>query len=146
MTDETKPTFTDPRAVEQAFYDAFRRLDEPLMRHVWLQSNETSCIHPGGGLLQGTEAIINSWKDIFQDASPPRVAPRLVQASADNRLAVHTVEERISSGGGGRRAVVLATNIYVHAQDGWHMLAHHASLPLVESDSSPTAATPAAIH
>ena len=44
--------------------------------------------------------------------------------------------EKVSSGTGGRRAVILATNVYLFTDAGWRMLAHHASLPLVESNES----------
>lgn len=127
-------SFPDPASVESAFYEAFRRLDIEQMRAVWSDALTTSCIHPGGELLQGTEAIIASWSEIFRDSQPPRVEHELIQSSVDGQLAVHTVRERVSSGAG-RRAVVLATNIFGLDANGWRMLAHHASLPLVESDT-----------
>ena len=129
--------FPDPTSAEQAFYVAFRELDEHRMLAVWADSVDASCIHPGGTLLRGTHDILASWREIFDEASPPRIEHRLIQASSDARLAVHTVEEKVSSGEGGRRAVILATNVYVFTAGGWRMLAHHASLPLVESKEPP---------
>lgn len=128
--------FPEPAAAEQAFYDAFRALDLAAMQSVWADTPDVSCVHPGGQLLRGTSDVLASWREIFDDASPPRVDYRMVQASRDQRLAVHTVEERVSSGGG-RRAIVVATNVYVLRGGGWSMLAHHASLPLVERTRSP---------
>ena len=136
--------FPDPTSAEQAFYAAFRELDEQGMQAVWVDSDEASCIHPGGTLLRGTYDIIGSWREIFDEASPPQIEHRLIQASSDERLAVHTVEEQVSSGEGGRRAVILATNVYIFTADGWRMLAHHASLPLVESREQPE--TPRPLH
>ncbi|MCP5305821.1 MAG: nuclear transport factor 2 family protein [Chromatiaceae bacterium] len=126
-------SFPDPAAAEAAFYAAFRDLDLDTMRSVWVDSDNTSCIHPGGALLQGSAAILASWEEIFRDSQPPRVEHRLIQASADGGLAVHTVEENVSTGTGNRRALILATNVYGYLDGGWRMLAHHASLPLVES-------------
>jgi hypothetical protein len=137
--------FPDPNLVEQAFYSAFRELDEHGMQAVWVDSKEASCIHPGGVLLRGVEVILDSWREIFDEASPPQVEHRLIQASSDARLAVHTVEEKVSSGAGGRRAVILATNVYIFTDGGWRMLAHHASLPLVESSES-TEEAPHPLH
>ena len=132
-------SFADPAAAEAAFYAAFRDLDLDQMRAVWIESVDASCIHPGGGLLQGTDAVLASWAEIFRDSAPPRIAHRLIQASTDERLAVHTVEEDVQSGGGQRQAVVLATNVYRYVEGkGWRMLAHHASLPLVESSPAQT--------
>jgi ketosteroid isomerase-like protein len=129
--------YEDPAAAEQAFYDAFRQLDLAQMKEVWMDSDDASCIHPGGELLQGSEAILKSWAAMFNDSMPPRVDHRLIQASSDNHLAVHTFEEKVSSGAGHRRAIILATNIYAWASDGWRLLAHHASLPLVETTRDP---------
>ena len=137
-------TFPDPAAAEAAFYAAFRALSLDQMEAVWLPSSNASCIHPGGGLLQGTPAILASWAEIFRDSAPPEVRHRLIQASTDERLAVHTVQEDVRSGAGRRQAIILATNIYCHVDGGWQMLAHHASLPLVESQ--PGKDTPGALH
>jgi ketosteroid isomerase-like protein len=126
--------FPDPAAAEAAFYEAFRTLDIERMGLVWLDSAEVSCIHPGGALLQGTAAVLESWAAIFRDSRPPQVTHRTLQTSTDRHLAVHTVEEHVSSDSGQRRALILATNIYRCIDGSWRMLAHHASLPLVESD------------
>lgn len=129
-------SYPDPTAAETAFYAAFRSLDLEQMRSVWMDSSGSSCIHPGGGLLQGIDDILASWAAIFRDSTPPRIEHRLIQASTDERLAVHTVQEDINSGSGTRRAIVLATNIYGYIDGGWRMLAHHASLPLVETQTA----------
>lgn len=137
-------SFPNPEAAESAFYEAFKALDSEAMSLVWMKSSDASCIHPGGPLLQGTDRVLESWVEIFRDSNPPTVKVRLIQASADSHLAVHTVEESISSGSGTRQAVVLATNVYVRMDGGWRMLAHHASLPLVERSIEPS--TPPALH
>lgn len=133
--------FDEPTAAEAAFYDAFRALDPSRMRAVWADSANTSCIHPGGDLIRGTPDILASWQGIFRGTEPPRVEYRLVSANVDERLAVHTVQEQIHSASG-RHALVLATNIYGRTGSGWQMLAHHASLPLVESSASGSVRVP----
>lgn len=137
-------SFSDPGGAEHAFYSAFADLDIDRMRSVWSSTERISCIHPGGGLLQGTEAVIASWADIFRSSQPPQIVHRLIQASQDSNLVVHIVEEQIRSGDTDRRATVIATNVYGLLEDGWHMLAHHASLPLVEPQNNQRA--PAALH
>lgn len=135
--------YPDPTSAEDAFYAAFRELDDEGMQTVWSDSTDASCIHPGGGLLQGKSAVINSWREIFKEARPPTIEHRLIRASADARLAVHTVEERVNSGSGSREAIILATNVYIYCDGGWSMLAHHASLPLLEARSEEA---PPALH
>ncbi|MGB5762106.1 MAG: nuclear transport factor 2 family protein [Sedimenticolaceae bacterium] len=130
-------SFRDPASAEAAFYAAFGALDVEMMRGVWMDSPEVSCIHPGGGLLQGTAEVLRSWTEVFRDSQPPRITHRLLQSSSDQKLVVHTVEEMVNSGSGQRDVTILATNIYVHVDDGWRMLAHHASLPLVERRQPP---------
>ncbi len=125
-------TFPDPSDTEAAFYAAFRELDIDRMGDIWLTAPEVSCVHPGGGLLQGTDAVLASWKEIFRDTRPPQVEYQLIQSTTEARLAVHTVEERVSSGSTGRHARVIATNVYRLIHGSWRMLAHHASLPLVQ--------------
>ena len=125
-------TFPDPTDTEAAFYAAFRRLDIGQMEDVWLDSAKASCVHPGGGLLLGIDAVLASWGEIFRDSQPPQVEYRLIQTSTDAVLAVHTVEEIVRSGSGERRARVLASNVYRLVDGSWRMLAHHASLPLVD--------------
>lgn len=135
-------TFPDPSNTEAAFYAAFRELDIDRMRDIWLPAPEVSCVHPGGGLLQGVEAVLGSWKEIFRDTQPPQVEYRLIQSTTEARLAVHTVEERVSSGSTGRHARVIATNVYRLIDGSWRMLAHHASLPLVEPSAARRPPTP----
>lgn len=122
---------TNPEEAENQFYLAFRNLDLAQMQSVWSPTNLVTCLHPGGGLLQGIDAVLASWKEIFRDSAAPDIEHRLLNASIDRHLAVHTVEERIQTASSGRRARVIATNVYQVTDGGWLMLAHHASLPLV---------------
>ena len=135
--------YEDASAAEAAFYTAFRELDLAQMRAVWLASSTTSCIHPGAELLQGIESIMASWAAMFSNSQVPQVEHRLIQASTDRNLAVHTVEEKVSSASGQRSALVLATNVYARTEGRWHLLAHHASLPLVEPEQQQT---PSPLH
>ena len=125
-------SYPDVADTETAFYNAFRELDLEKMKAVWLDSTTSSCIHPGSGLLIGFEKVLASWAGIFSNSQVPKVEHRLVQASTDAHLAVHTVEENVTSGSGARSALILATNVYSRVDGRWYMIAHHASLPLVE--------------
>lgn len=125
--------FENPADVEEAFYAAFASIDVPKMDRVWLDSNAASCIHPGGGLLQGKQRVMQSWMEIFGGAAQPSIEHRLLNAIAGSDIAVHLVEETIRPGGNmtveGSR--VLATNVYVRRGDTWYLAEHHASLPMM---------------
>ena len=73
------PPFTSPAAAEEAFYRAFAALDATAMRRVWSTNQPVSCIHPGGPFLQGLDAVLESWAEIFARSSV--VSARRLQAS-----------------------------------------------------------------
>jgi ketosteroid isomerase-like protein len=102
------------------------------MSRVWDDNPHSTCIHPGGPLLQGAEQVLQSWGEIFSQARAPQVAYRLLQRLENDGLAIHTVEEAIRPGDGAAEPTLLiATNVYRHTDSGWRMVAHHACLPML---------------
>ncbi len=125
------------RRLEAAFYAAFVQRDLQAMRQIWADAADTVCVHPGGPALRGTDAILRSWADILTNASRPEVRYTELQQVLDGALAVHTVEERIRPAGSAREPTrLIATNIYRLTERGWRLLQHHASLPLVDTESA----------
>ncbi len=122
-----------PAALETAFYDAFARLDLRLMATIWLPGHRAVCIHPGGQMLRGADAVLESWRHIFDGAEPPIVEHRLIDAFAAADLAVHLVEEAIRprTTSTERANRLIATNVYVLEHGLWYLAEHHGSLPLV---------------
>ena len=135
MTYDDNPT---PADAEAAFYAAFEALDGPAMERVWASSPDVFCIHPGGPLLSGHEAVVASWLEIFSSADPPKMEFRLVHSQEHGDMAVHLVEERIAPGRSrsAEAAVVFSTNVYRRNAGGWRLLSHHASVPLVRRSES----------
>ena len=127
------PAFGSPDAVEEAFYRAFSALDHAAMRRVWSAGDAVSCIHPGGPLLQGQQAVLQSWSEIFAGSQPPRLAWERLSAVEAGDLAVHVTAEHIQSGDpdAGRGARVIATNVFRREAAGWLLIQHHASLPVM---------------
>lgn len=124
--------FPTPDDAETAFYDAFERADLALMMSVWSQSDSVVCVHPRGPRLVGFDAVRESWMQIFAGgASRLRVSVRDVQRFDGQSVAVHTLVEVVSSPGRQEAQSVCATNVYELTDNGWRMVAHHAS-PLVE--------------
>lgn len=138
-------SFDDPTTAERAFYTAFVDRDLDAMRRVWSHQPDAACLHPGGGLLVGVEAIMASWADIFRGASAPRIQVRPVQTRVDRDIAIHIVQEQIRSTDQDREATVVATNVYRRVGNGWLMWLHHASLPLIEP-AQPRPKAKAALH
>jgi hypothetical protein len=109
--------FEDASAAEAAFYSAFAEVDIEVMDRVWARRVEVLCVHPGGSLLRGRPAVMQSWMEIFSGTQPPRVEYRLLGRFGRNAEAPNRV---------------LATNVYTREEGSWRMVEHHASLPLVE--------------
>ena len=108
-----------PVEAEDVFYTSFLTLDADHMESIWSESPDLFCIHPGGELLRGRDAVINSWLDIFASSDPPKLEYRLLYNRREEKVAIHLVEENIRpSGSSHRAAVVLATNIYVLEGEG----------------------------
>lgn len=130
------PTADD---AEAAFYTAFATIDLAAMEAVWLDSAEIVCVHPGGGLLRGRVEVMQSWAEILTGAAPPSIECRLIQRLSAGDQEVHIVEELIRAGGDSAAVPnrVIATNAYQRGADGWRMLLHHASLPLMVKRREP---------
>ncbi len=127
--------FSNPGQAEAAFYHAFLKLDAVLMERVWSDGPETVCVHPGGDLLWGKAAVLQSWAEIFASAQRPSLRYQALQTTSAGDIVIHLVEETIRPGTSPDTAAsrVLATNIYRRGTDGWRMTTHHASLPVMGS-------------
>ncbi|MCG6895834.1 MAG: nuclear transport factor 2 family protein [Thiocapsa sp.] len=135
--------YATPDEAETAYYTAFAATDVALMGEVWTETAAAVCVHPGGDLLSGRAEVLRSWADILNGAQLPEVRYRVLQRMTSDQLAVHLVEELIRpSHSRDAPNRVLATNVYHRATDGWRMVAHHASLPLMTARPKPADAAP----
>lgn len=127
-----KPPFATPDAAEAAFYAAFAATDLGIMAGVWDDGEDTLCIHPGGGLLQGRAAVMQSWMEIFSGAHPPTIEVEAVTTLVSGDLAVHVRTESIRPNGqrAEQASRVLATNVFRRRGGSWYLVVHQASLPL----------------
>jgi len=127
--------FDSPDAAEAAFYSAFAATDLRAMAEVWVEGDSAACVHPGGALLEGKDAVMQSWAEILTGASPPRIEYRLIKRMQANDLQIHLVEEQIKASGKSEATpnLVLATNVYTRGPQGWCLSLHHSSLPLMPS-------------
>lgn len=109
---------------EAAFYAAFATCDHKAMAAVWAEG-KVVCIHPSANAIYGHDAVMRSWTAILSAAGVPDILFNVIKKTVDNSLAIHLVEEHITSGQGA--AVVLASNVYQQFEQGWLMIEHHAS-------------------
>ena len=117
------------KAVNQRFYDAFSDLDISVMDNVWEDSIRVVCVHPGWTPLIGWEAVRMSWDRIFQNANLMQFQVRYLNIFVQGEFGSVTCVEGITSvvAGTASNFSTFATNIFARREDGWRMIAHHAS-------------------
>jgi ketosteroid isomerase-like protein len=125
MTDEESAV----RAANESFYAALSGLDVEGMGRVWLHADWVRCIHPGGDLIEGWDAIEVSWAGIFGDASWLRVVATGIEVTRSGDFAIVVCHENITQKQESHVRVMLAvaTNLFTKTSGGWRMVHHHAS-------------------
>ncbi len=129
--------FASPALVEAFFYEAFAQLDGELMSRVWFDSEQAYCVHPGGHPLYGHQAVVESWRSMFQGAQPLVLFYKVLHKQEWDDLAIHLVEERLSSRDGRHQGLIMASNCYVRTQEGWRLFSHHGSSVSLPRKSTP---------
>ncbi len=117
--------FATPDEAEEQYYEAFAAANADMMAAVWLDEEHATCIHPLAERLRGFQAIVSSWRSIFDSQGPTPIEFTAVDRHQGPALAVHVGVEIVRSGRGSTALTV--TNIYQLTNDGWRMLLHHAS-------------------
>ena len=110
-------------AANEAFYRAFNQKDAGLMEQVWAQSEKATCIHPGWNVLQGREAVLESWRAILSNPEQPRIVTGGATVSFFGDVAVVISRELVAG------SPLVATNIFIQDGESWRML-HHQSGPV----------------
>ena len=59
----------------RSFYESLERFDLSAMKSLWHRGPEARCIHPGWEAINGYEAIIDSWDQVFKSTGWMRVTP-----------------------------------------------------------------------
>ena len=74
-------TAEDPvNDVNRRFYEAFESLDFKRMEGIWLREDYIKCVHPGWALLSGWDAVMESWRRIFENTQQMRFTLTNVEA------------------------------------------------------------------
>jgi ketosteroid isomerase-like protein len=121
--------FEAVRNANQAFYDAFSNRDIKSMNLLWWQGATSLCVHPGGAILTGWEAIGASWSSIFKNTDSFEIEIEVLKLEIDRAVAYVVVREIVLQSSRGRRvkAPSLATNIFQKMAQKWYLVHHHGS-------------------
>lgn len=120
---------TQVRRANERFYRAFETLDIKQMDAVWMQSDRAKCVHPGWDLLEGWEAVRQSWAAIFTNTPFMRFVITDVSVHLYGHVAWVTCIENLTDAVESTQiSRILATNIYEQtADDDWYIVHHHGS-------------------
>jgi len=135
------------RMAQSEFYDAFSNQNLQKMKNVWSLSDDVSIVHPGMGKLQGNDAVMQSWNQIFMGFRSStssssddvkndgddddeddddtnslfRIEPSRVDINICGRTAICSCVEEVNG------AKLEALNIYRREDGKWRMTMHMAS-------------------
>jgi ketosteroid isomerase-like protein len=125
---KTAALMATPQDIEAQFYEALQRGDIDALMAVWSDDEDIVCVHPGGPRIVGAAAIRATFDSIFANG-PINVHPEKLRSVNTGHCAVHNLMERvdISTDEGPNTAWVIATNVYIKTDQGWRLVAHHAS-------------------
>ncbi|MFM8637424.1 MAG: YybH family protein [Betaproteobacteria bacterium] len=125
---KTAALMATPQDIEAQFYEALQRGDIEALMAVWSDDEDIVCVHPGGPRIVGAAAIRATFDSIFANG-PINVHPEKLRTVNTGHCAVHNLMERvdISTDEGPNTAWVIATNVYIKTDQGWRLVAHHAS-------------------
>ena len=104
-----------------AFYLAFSDKDFDAMDAIWAQNNPLLCIHPGWPRLTEREAIMASWRNIFENPAQSGPTAYGKQAHIWGEVLGVTCYEQLEGG------VILATKAFVLEAGQCRLVMHHGS-------------------
>lgn len=105
----------------EAFYRAFNLKDIELMEDIWADSDDVSCIHPGWNVLQGREAVLDSWRNILGNPAQPRIVTGGATVFFFGPVAVVICRELVGG------SPLVATNAFIVEGESWKLVHHHSS-------------------
>lgn len=132
MTKETEKELI--LEVNNRFYKALGTRDLELMRTVFVHDERAGCMHPGWVMLEGWEAIMQSWENVFDPQDQLNIKLHNVSVDIQGNAAWVTCIQELTYI---RRDpnfmnVSVSTNIFEKSESGWQMVIHQASpVPVV---------------
>ena len=105
----------------EAFYLAFESKDFTAMDHLWSQSRDVICIHPGWAALTGREAVMESWRAILANPRQGAVSFYGARYSVMGPGLYAAICYEVAG-----NAVMIATNVFVEEDARLCLVLHQA--------------------
>jgi ketosteroid isomerase-like protein len=119
----------------ERFYKALGTRDLELMDTVWIKDSRAGCVHPGWVMLQGWQAIRQSWENVFdpRDQVDIKLSGISVEVKGDVAWLTCIQELTYINRDPVMMNVSQSTNIFERHDSGWLMVLHHASpIPIAD--------------
>jgi ketosteroid isomerase-like protein len=118
------------------FYDAFEQGSLDAMEDIWLRAPYVRCIHPGGSVIEGRDAVLEAWRRMFEGEMTIKFSLRDVRAEVHGRIGVVVLAEEVAyrSGALSHATTVFATNVFEHDGTAWKLIHHHGSPLMMDGD------------
>jgi len=116
---------TDVIAANLAFYEAHEARDLGAMGAVWEHSDRVVCVHPGWPILRTWAVVEASWRRIFDGPGRNQFILTNESVHLQGSVAWVTLDENLVAGA--TAGTIAATNVFVHVDRRWLLVAHHGS-------------------
>jgi uncharacterized protein (TIGR02246 family) len=120
--------------VNNRFYKALGTRDLELMGTVFVHDERAGCMHPGWVMLEGWEAIRQSWENVFDPEDQLDIKLHNVTVEIEGNAAWVTCIQELTyiKRDPAMMNVSVSTNIFEKNEKGWLMVIHQASpMPIV---------------
>jgi ketosteroid isomerase-like protein len=119
----------------ERFYNALGTRDLELMDTVWIKDSRAGCVHPGWVMLQGWQAIRQSWENVFDPSDQVDIKLSGISVEIKGDVAWLTCIQELTYIN--RDPIMMnvsqSTNIFERHDSGWLMVLHHASpIPIAD--------------
>jgi len=117
------------RTANAAFYAAFEALDLDAMTNLWATTVQVSCVHPGWDLVLGYEAVMQSWKGIFEGTGEIHFRSEDLQVTAGEAMGWVVSREILSTNVQSTPIENTLSTINTFVLEGgvWRVAHHHAA-------------------
>jgi uncharacterized protein (TIGR02246 family) len=135
-----------PDDIEAQFYEALQHGDIDQLMAAWADDDEIVCVLPGSPRFVGSQAIRTAFEALLAHGGVP-VRLQQVRRIAHAGAAVHHLVAAVDlkNDKGVHTAWVIVTNVYLKTDQGWRLVAHHAS-PGTEHETPEVIETPSVLH
>ena len=115
--------------VNETFYKALGTRNLELMDQVWVKDSRAGCVHPGWIMINGWQAIRQSWENVFDPNDQVDIRLSSITVEIKGEVAWVTCIQQLIYINRDPIGINMSqsTNIFERHDSGWLMILHHAS-------------------